>query len=389
MACVQTFKAFLKSRETGLIQNSAEWAKARQETIGASEISVLTGSSPFETKETLISKKICSADMSKNVACTWGFLFEPIIRRYFYRGAKILRSTKDFSYLFGVGKNGAGWVCPGGSLKRGKIVFFFAMFAASKMEKAPLCLGSQNKTPIYMRMERARYTATLASMGLRAEASLAKHLLLENCWENNLLPDISKVDYFKGPPRSNKSPAIEWSTPICRRHLHMRLFGPNGGRPRAWHTILRASVETNSTKNLCSSARSSGRPSKKHQGLEHSACNLQRFENSGNDCENRKRHWAAGKKAVGTALPREGGLRVFCSKGRRVGGRYRPPAGAPTNAGQTSGKPRRQHVRNRLYPGLLRNGRQRRAGIPFAGKRFRNAGVWRILGQGHYSRQHT
>ena len=83
MACVQTFKAFLKSRETGLIQKSAEWAKARQETVGASEISVLTGSSPFETKETLISKKICPADMSKNVACTWGFLFEPIVRSYF------------------------------------------------------------------------------------------------------------------------------------------------------------------------------------------------------------------------------------------------------------------------------------------------------------------
>ena len=83
MACVQSFKAFLKSRETGLIQNSAEWAMARQETVGASEISVLTGSSPFETKETLISKKIRPADMSKNVACTWGFLFEPIVRRYF------------------------------------------------------------------------------------------------------------------------------------------------------------------------------------------------------------------------------------------------------------------------------------------------------------------
>ena len=83
MACVQAFKAFLKSRETGLIQKSAEWVKARQETVGASEISVLTGSSPLETKETLISKKICPADMSKNVACTWGFLFEPIVRRYF------------------------------------------------------------------------------------------------------------------------------------------------------------------------------------------------------------------------------------------------------------------------------------------------------------------
>ena len=67
---------------------------------------------------------------------------------------------------------------------------------------------------------------------------------------------------------------------------------------------------------------------------------------------------------------------MLCSKGRRVGGRYRPSVGAPTNAGQNSGKLRRQHVRNRLYPGLLRNGRQKRSGIPSAGNRFRNAGVW-------------
>ena len=77
---------------------------------------------------------------------------------------------------------------------------------------------------------------------------------------------------LRGPPRSNKPPAIGWSTPVCRRHLHMRLFGPNGGRPHTWHIILRASVEANSSKNLYGSARSPGRPSKKRQDLEHSAC---------------------------------------------------------------------------------------------------------------------
>ena len=75
MACVQAFKAFLKSRETGLVQKSAEWVKARQETVGASEISALTGSSPYESKDGLISKKMHPVDMRKNVACTWGFLF--------------------------------------------------------------------------------------------------------------------------------------------------------------------------------------------------------------------------------------------------------------------------------------------------------------------------
>ena len=56
-------------------------------------------------------------------------------------------------------------------------------------------------------MARERHTATLSSMGLQAEASLAKQLRLENCWENNLLPDISKVDYLDGHQgRTNPQP---------------------------------------------------------------------------------------------------------------------------------------------------------------------------------------
>jgi hypothetical protein len=41
-------------------------------------------------------------------------------------------------------------------------------------------------------------TATFEQMGLRVEKSIAKHLLLENAYENNLLPDISTVDYLQG-----------------------------------------------------------------------------------------------------------------------------------------------------------------------------------------------
>ena len=49
-----------------------------------------------------------------------------------YRGAKILRSTKDFSYFFGVGENGAGWVCPGGlaASRGGNCIFFFCCGAS-------------------------------------------------------------------------------------------------------------------------------------------------------------------------------------------------------------------------------------------------------------------
>ena len=82
MANVEAFKAFLKERQTGLQQRSAAWVKARQHSVGASEISALTGASPFETPTSLVHKKLHPPDMSKNVACAWGKLFEPFARAY-------------------------------------------------------------------------------------------------------------------------------------------------------------------------------------------------------------------------------------------------------------------------------------------------------------------
>ena len=82
MANVEAFQAFLKERQTGLRQRSEAWVKARQHTIGASEIAVLTGASPFDTPATLIRKKLHPPDMSNNVACAWGKLFEPFARAY-------------------------------------------------------------------------------------------------------------------------------------------------------------------------------------------------------------------------------------------------------------------------------------------------------------------
>ena len=81
-ANVKAFKAFLKERQTGLVQRSKAWVKARQHTIGASEIAVLTGASPFDTPSSLIRKKLHAPDLSNNVACAWGKLFEPFARAY-------------------------------------------------------------------------------------------------------------------------------------------------------------------------------------------------------------------------------------------------------------------------------------------------------------------
>ena len=83
MANVEAFQAFLKERQTGLIQRSEDWVKARQNTIGASEISALTGSSPFYIQLSLLRKKTQPITLSKNVACVWGTLFEPFARAFF------------------------------------------------------------------------------------------------------------------------------------------------------------------------------------------------------------------------------------------------------------------------------------------------------------------
>ena len=98
MANVEAFKDFLRSRQTGLVQRSPEWLKARQNIIGASEISALTGSSPFANPSSLIRKKTNTTDMSRNVACTWGYIFEPIVRRYFEQK----HSVKVFGYMMSI-----------------------------------------------------------------------------------------------------------------------------------------------------------------------------------------------------------------------------------------------------------------------------------------------
>ena len=81
-ACVTAFQAFLKENQTGLIQRTPAWVKARKHTIGASEMAVLTRASPFDTPASLVRKKLHPIDLSQNVACAWGRLFESFAREY-------------------------------------------------------------------------------------------------------------------------------------------------------------------------------------------------------------------------------------------------------------------------------------------------------------------
>ena len=81
-ARMTAFKAFLQENQTGLVQRSSAWVKARKHTIGASEIAVLTRASPFDTPASLVRKKLHPPDLSQNVACAWGRLFESFARAY-------------------------------------------------------------------------------------------------------------------------------------------------------------------------------------------------------------------------------------------------------------------------------------------------------------------
>ena len=81
-ARVKAFKAFLQENQTGLVQRSSAWVKARKHTIGASEMAALTRASPFDTPASLVRKKLHPIDLSQNVACAWGRLFELFAREY-------------------------------------------------------------------------------------------------------------------------------------------------------------------------------------------------------------------------------------------------------------------------------------------------------------------
>ena len=81
-ARVTAFKAFLQENQTRFVQRSSAWVKARKHTIGASEMAVLTRSSFFDTPASLGRKKLHPPDLSQNVACAWGRLFEPLARKY-------------------------------------------------------------------------------------------------------------------------------------------------------------------------------------------------------------------------------------------------------------------------------------------------------------------
>ena len=92
---LKAFKAFLQEHQTGLVQRSQPWLKARRHAIGASEMAVLTGASHFDTPASLIRRKLHSINFSGNIACAWGRLFEPFARAYleWFHSTKVFGDT--------------------------------------------------------------------------------------------------------------------------------------------------------------------------------------------------------------------------------------------------------------------------------------------------------
>ena len=106
-------------------------------------------------------------------------------------------------------------------------------------------------------------------MGLQVEASLAKHFLHENCWESNLVANISNVDYLEGHQRRTNLGPLDG---LHRQLLRIRPFGPyrNCPCPRV-KSILQAPSEADSALNFIGRAGSSQGAVKKHNHNERGA----------------------------------------------------------------------------------------------------------------------
>ena len=65
--------------------------------------------------------------------------------------------------------------------------------------------------------------ATLESMGLRSERAVAKHILEENVWESNLVPDIAGVDYLEGHQGQTNLQPLEELPPFVDDYY---VYGP-------------------------------------------------------------------------------------------------------------------------------------------------------------------
>ena len=92
---------------------------------------------------------------------------------------------------------------------------------------------------------------TLASMGLRSEKNVALHILQENTWESNLVPNIAGVDYLaRHQGRTNLQP-LDGLPPFCDDYfVHGRLRNEEIVRVRGQKPMC-TTDEEGSAKQVC------------------------------------------------------------------------------------------------------------------------------------------
>ncbi|CCP88129.1 lambda-exonuclease family protein [Candidatus Phytoplasma solani] len=74
-----------------LEQNTLDWYNHRKNYINASEVAIIMGLNPFETKEQLLKKKVFDIKIEDNQAMQHGRLLEPQARAFF-------NQTKQFNF---------------------------------------------------------------------------------------------------------------------------------------------------------------------------------------------------------------------------------------------------------------------------------------------------
>ena len=62
---------------------------------------------------------------------------------------------------------------------------------------------------------------TFKEMGIRADKGIAEQILKENAYENNLIADISTVDYTKVHKGKTHLQQIDGFGVFCRRYIYL------------------------------------------------------------------------------------------------------------------------------------------------------------------------
>lgn len=81
---------FLNTHDNGILQHSEQWSRAKQKTIGGSEIARIMNLNSFGNMHDLFMSKTGATSFKSNIQMHWGNLFEDVICRY----EEIISNTK-------------------------------------------------------------------------------------------------------------------------------------------------------------------------------------------------------------------------------------------------------------------------------------------------------